>query len=135
MHRRLGAAVLVSAIAAACGGVVDPSKNQTETFTDTIPKGSGVILPKSGSINITKSGEISVTVTSLTPTVPSGTYFGVGLGQSISGQCSLISANQFAIVGSAAISGPIQPGTYCLILADQGLFTVDEVFSVTVSHP
>jgi hypothetical protein len=137
MYRRLGTAVLVAAIAAACGGVIDPSKNQIETFTGTIPKGKGVVVPTNGrSINITKSGEISVTVTSLTPSVPSGTYFQVILGQVLSGQCSTgLSSNSFAIVGTAAINGPITPGTYCIALVDEGLFTVDEAFSVTVSHP
>jgi len=135
MHRRLGIAVVVAVIAASCGGVVDPSKNQIETFTGTVVVGKGVILPTNGSINIAKSGEIAITVTNLTPTVPGGTYFGIGFGQSISGQCSLISANQFATVGVAAINGPIQPGTYCVVIADQGLFTVDENFTLTVSHP
>jgi len=135
MCRRLGAVCALAAMVTACGGVVDPSQNQTETFTGTIQPGSG----NNGgphAVNITKSGEITVTVTSLTPTLPSGTYFAVGFGQSVSGQCSVnIQVNQFAIVGSAAISGPISPGSYCVAVFDEGLFTVAEDYTVKVSHP
>lgn len=133
MRRRLGIAVLVAAITAACGGTVDPSRNQVETKTGTIPMGGVFYLPET--INITRSGEIAITVTSLTPSVPSATYFAVGFGQQVSGTCQIISANQFAVVGAAAISGPITPGIYCIGLADAGLFTVNEDFSLTVSHP
>jgi hypothetical protein len=133
MSCRFGAALILAAIVSACGGVVDPSKNQTETFTGTIQPGSGNGDVKQ--INITKSGEITVTVTSLTPTVPGGTFFVVGLGQSISGQCSPIQVNRFAIVGSAAISGPVTPASYCVFILDQGLFTVAEDYVMKVSHP
>ena len=134
MHRRLGIAVVVAVIAAACGGVVDPSKNQVETFTGTIQVGGLYFIPQT--FQITKTGEISVTVTSLTPAVASGTYFTVALGQSISGQCATaIQVQQFAVVGVAAINGPITPGSYCVVLGDSGLFTVNEDFSVRVSHP
>jgi hypothetical protein len=135
MHRRFGAALALAAAVSACGGVVDPSKNQTETFTGTIQPGQGN-YGGPHTVNITKSGEITVTVTSLTPSVPGGTFFIIGFGQSVSGQCSLtIQVNQFAIVGSAAISGPISPGSYCVVIADEGLFTVAEDYTLKVSHP
>jgi hypothetical protein len=133
MYRRLGAVCALAAIVTACGGVVDPSKNQTETFTGTIQPGSGNGDVKP--VNITKSGEITVTVTKLDPSVPSGTFFVVGIGQSVSGQCSPLQVNQFAIVGSAAISGPISPASYCVFILDEGLFTVAEDYTMVVSHP
>ena len=133
MYRRLGAVWALAAIVTACGGVVDPSKNQTETFTGTIQPGSGNGEVKP--VNIAKSGEITVTVTSLNPTVPSGTFFVVGIGQSVSGQCSPLQVNQFAIVGSAAISGPVSPASYCVFILDEGLFTVAEDYTMVVSHP
>jgi len=135
MYRRFGVALALAAIAFACGGVVDPSKNQTETFTGTVQPGSGN-FGGPHTVNIAKSGEITVTVTSLTPTIPSGTFFIIGFGQSVSGQCSLnIQVNRFAVVGSAAISGPISPGSYCVVIADEGLFTVAEDYMMKVSHP
>jgi len=135
MCRRFGVALALAAIVSACGGVVDPSQNQTETFNGTIQPGSGN-YGGPHFVNITKSGEITVTVTSLTPTVPSGTFFIVGFGQSASGQCSInIQANQFAIVGTAAVSGPISPGSYCVVIADEGFFTVAEDYTLKVSHP
>jgi hypothetical protein len=134
MHRRLGIAVLVAVIAAACGGVVDPSKNQIETFNGTAMTASANIGIHF--FNIAKSGEVSITVTSLTPVVPTGTYFAVGIGQAVNGQCaSAIQVNQFSTVGLAAISGPITPGTYCAFIFDEGLFTVDEAYELKVSHP
>ncbi len=133
MYRRFGVALALAALVSACGGVVDPSNNQTETFTGTIQPGSGNGDVKQ--VNITKSGEITVTVTSLTPTVPSGTFFVVGIGQSFSGQCSPIQANQFAVVGSAAISGPVTPASYCVFILDEGFFTVAEDYVMKVSHP
>jgi hypothetical protein len=135
MSCRFGAALILAAIVSACGGVVDPSKNQTETFTGTIQPGTG---NNGGAhpVNITKSGEITVTVTSLTPSLPGGTFFAVGFFQSVSGQCSVtIQVNQFAIVGSAAISGPISPGSYCVAVFDKGFFTVAEDYMLKVSHP
>jgi hypothetical protein len=135
MSRRFGVALALAAIASACGGVVDPSKNQTETFTGTIQPGSGN-FGGPHTVNVTKSGEINVTVTSLTPSLPSGTFFIIGFGQSVSGQCSInIQVNQFAIVGSAAINGPISPGSYCVVIADEGFFTVAEDYTMKVSHP
>ena len=137
MHRRLGIAVfvaVVAVIAASCGGVVDPSKNQIETFTGTAMTASANIGIHF--VNIAKSGELSITVTSLTPSVPASTYFAVGIGQAVNGQCaSALQVNQFATVGIAAINGPITPGTYCAFIFDEGLFTVDEAYEMKVSHP
>jgi hypothetical protein len=117
---------------AACGGVVDPSKNQTETFNGTVPlAGSGPIHTFSSS----KSGEVSAVVTSLNPAVSSGTLFGVIYGQVISSTCSPLSFNQFAVVGATVVSGAIVPGTYCIQVVDEGFFRADEAYALQVSHP
>jgi hypothetical protein len=141
MCRRLGSAVLVAAIAAACGGVVDPSKNQVEPISGTLnlasSSGANVGIHQ---INITKSGELTISIGTLTPNVPGGTYFAVGIGQLTGAlainNCSPLQVNQFAVAGTAAIGPvPITPGTYCVFLYDEGLFTVPETYSGNVSHP
>lgn len=131
MLRRFIPAVLLAALAA-CGGIVDPSQNQTQTFTGTVAvQGSGTVH----TFNVTKGGEISAMVTSFNPALASGTFFEVIYGQVISGQCSLLSANQFAVTGATVVSGAIVPGTYCIQIIDEGFFKVSEDYVLQVSHP
>ena len=131
MVRRFIPAIFLATLAA-CGGVVDPSKNQTEMLTGTVPVGSS---GKVHQFNVSKGGEISAVVTSFTPTLPSGTLFEVIYGQVISGQCSPLSVNQFAVVGATVVSGAIIPGTYCIAIVDEGFFKVNEDYVLQVSHP
>ena len=132
MFRGLIPVFLLAALAA-CGGVTDPSQNQTQTFSGTIqPGGFSDTFP----FNASKSGEITITVTSLNPTVPSGTFFSVLWGQMVGSQCSTLSVNSLAIVGSTAISNAITPGSYCVAVADTySSFKTAEQFTLTVSHP
>ncbi len=132
MIRRVVVPVLLLGSLAACGGVTDPSKNKNETFTGTIQPGGG---GATHTFNVSNSGEISAVVTDLTPTVASGTLFEVLFGQLVSNQCSILSANQFAVVGGTALSGPITPGSYCIQIVDEGYFRVAENYTLTVSHP
>ena len=74
-------------------------------------------------------------VTSFTPTLPSGTLFGVIYGQVISNQCNPITFNQFGVVGATVISGAIISGTYCINIVDEGFFKVSEDYVLQVSHP
>ena len=142
MHRRLAIGILVAAVAAACGGgVVSPSQNKTDTFNGTLqPVSSGNANIGLHQVNITKTGELSVIVTSLTPSVPGDTYFAVGIGQLFGAltvsNCNPIQINQFAVPVNPAINSlPITPGTYCIFIYDEGLFTVAEDYALTVSHP
>lgn len=130
MVRRFIPALLFATLAA-CGGVVDPSKNQTETFRGTVKVG----LSSTQTFTVSKSGEISAVVSSFNPALPSGTLFGVLWGQIFSGQCSTITLNQFAVTGATVVSGPVTPGSYCIIIIDEGFFRVDEDYVLTVSHP
>jgi hypothetical protein len=131
MYRRFIPAILLAALAA-CGGIVDPSQNKTENFPGTVPlAGSGPVHQ----FNVSKGGEISAVVTSFNPPLPSGTLFEVIYGQVVSGQCSLLSVNQFAVTGATVISGAIVPGTYCIQIVDEGFFKVNEDYVLQVSHP
>jgi hypothetical protein len=136
MYRRIGLALLMAVSLAACGGVTDPSQNQQQSFSPPQPLNPGQGNFNSFSFTVSKSGELSITVTSMTPTIPTSTFFEVGFGNSVSGSCQPLQINQHATVGTAAISGyPITPGSYCVFLIDEGLFTVPETYTMVVSHP
>src|SRR3981189_3224109 len=76
MVLRFPVAVLLAAVlAAGCGGIVDPSQNQIETFTGTIAPG-GQSQPGPHGFSASKTGEISVKVTQITPS-SSNTFIGV----------------------------------------------------------
>jgi hypothetical protein len=136
MRSRLAAAALVASLcAAACGGIVDPSKNQTETFSGTIPvQGTS---PCCG-FSTSKQGEFTIKVTSLAPT--GGAFFGTILAYAASdGSCNgslqPIQQNAFGTANTAALTGLIYPGKYCIFLFDIGSFTVAQTYTLTVSHP
>lgn len=128
----LAAAALVTV---SCGGIVDPSKNVTDTFNGVIPvQGTG---PGHG-FSTNKTGEYSVKVTALTPS--SGSFFGTVLAQGTSdGSCSgnlpIIQQNSFGTANTPVLASGIIPGKYCIFLFDIGAFTVPQTYTVTVSHP
>ena len=134
MYRHLAVAFVIAVSLAACGGVTDPSQNQKESFPGTISHGQGNVV--SFPFSVSKTGELTITVTTMTPTIPTSTYFGVGFGTGVSNSCQPIQFNQVATVGAAAISGyPVTPGSYCAFLIDEGFFTTTETFTMVVSHP
>src|ERR1035437_6070017 len=113
MYRHAAVAFLIAVSLAACGGVTDPSQNTQTPFSGTLNLGQ----TNSWGFSVSKSGELSITVTTMTPVVPTSTYFGVGFGNTVSGSCQPLQLNQFAIVGTAAISGyPVTPGAYCAFI-------------------
>src|SRR5215212_2818278 len=124
MRSVLAAALTAAAVlTASCGGVVDPSKNVTDTFNGVIPvQGTS---PGHG-FSSNKTGEYSIKVTSLTPTT--GTFFGTVLAQGTSdGACSgslpIIQQNSFGTVNAPVLASGIIPGKYCVFLFDIGAFT------------
>jgi hypothetical protein len=130
MPRWFTTALVVSVLAAACGGVTDPSKNTLDTKTGTIPVGGADVQ----FFSVSRSGEMTIIVTNLTPAVSSSTFFGVGYGLAVSGQCQPFGVN-LAVLNSTAVNTQITPGSYCLIVADQGSFKVPETYTALVSHP
>ena len=134
MYRHAAVAFLIAVSLAACGGVTDPSQNTQSPFSGTLNPGVGSF--QNWGFSVSKSGELSITVTTMTPVIPTSTYFEVGFGNSISGSCQPLQVNQTAIVGAAAISGyPVTPGAYCAFIVDEGFFTKAETYTMVVSHP
>ena len=137
MALRFAAALLTAAaLSISCGGIVDPSKNVTDTYNGTIPV-QGTTSPGHG-FSTSKTGEYSIKVTSLTPS--STVFFGIVLAQgpndgSCVGNLPPVQFNSFATANVPALTGAIYPGHYCLFLFDVGAFTVPQTYTVTVSHP
>jgi hypothetical protein len=132
MVRALLPVVLLAALAA-CNSVVDPSKNVTEPpRMAKIPKGGGGPIE---TFSTSKTGEVSITVTAMSPSIPSNLYFGVQYGQLLSGSCVYNSVNTLSLVGTPAISGSITSGSYCFQIYDEGFFTTDETYTVSISRP
>lgn len=136
MRSRLAAAAVIAALsAAACNGIVDPSKNQTETFSGTIPvQGTSSCC----GFSTNKQGEFTIKVTSLSPS--NGTFFGVVMAYAAAdgscvGSLQPIQQNSFATTAAPALSGLIYPGHYCIFLFDIGSFTVSQNYTLTASHP
>src|SRR5262245_8540930 len=93
-------AALLMLLSVACGGIVDPSKNVTDTITGSIPvQGTSAGHP----VSLSKTGEYTVKVTSLSPS--SNSFFGVVLSQgTIDGGCvgnlPIINSNSFGVVNA-----------------------------------
>jgi hypothetical protein len=133
MRLRVSAALLLAlagAISISCGGITDPSQNQVETFSGSVPPGQGSINHFSAS----KTGEIQIKIATLTPaSVPVVYVQWVGNGD---GSCNggLFQAG-LGSVGTTAISGQITSGSYCVAVSDYVGQTVTANYTVTVSHP
>jgi len=137
MRSRFGAALCLAAlVTVSCGGVVDPSKNVTDTFMGTIPV-QGTAVP-GHFFSIDKTGEFTVKVTSLQPNPT--LFFGTLLAQgpndgNCTGSLPILQQNSFSTLNTPALTGAIISGRYCVFLYDIGFFTVPQTYTVTISHP
>ena len=135
MRFRLAAAVLCAAALAtiSCGGVVDPSKNVTETFSGTLEPTPSPNSIQAFTFSTSKSGEYAIKITALAPNTNVFLVITYGLVQS--GSCAPIQQTPFAALNTTALSGAITPGTYCVAIQDPGVLTANETFTFTVAHP
>jgi hypothetical protein len=127
------AAVTLSAAALltiSCGGIVDPSKNQMETFSGTV-KAQGF---DTHTFTVNNTGEISIKITAMAPldNIPLGVIWGQA---SSAGTCVSTIQSAVANLNIPAISSQIYSGAYCVVVYDLGILSADETYSVLVSHP
>jgi hypothetical protein len=136
MHSKLFAAAALAACCAVagCGGIVDPSQNQNDTFTGVVNHGDPI---KYFPFTSSKTGEISVKFTALTPVsnVLMGVLVAQANGSSCTGDLSLVQQNNFAQLNVPAISGEILGRQYCLGVYESQPLTTPENYTITVSHP
>jgi hypothetical protein len=123
------AALLAGCLAAACGGVIDPSRNQVETFSgaDIAPGGGGYHELTSG------NGEFSVRITALSPV--NNVFMGVRWGQVSQGTCVQLQSNFFARIDLTALAGAVNSGRHCVEIFDVGAMTQPWSYTLSVSHP
>src|SRR5262245_33904137 len=129
------AALAAALLSVSCGGIVDPSKNVTDTFNGVIPvQGTS----PGHAFSISKQGEYAVKVTSLSPS--STSFFGTVLAQGLNdgtciGNLPIIQQNSFGTVNAPVLTSSIYPGKYCVFLFDIGAFTQPQNYTLTISHP
>jgi hypothetical protein len=135
MRFRLSSAFLLAlagALSISCGGIVDPSQNQIESFSGTVQPASG----RAHWFTTSQTGEIAIKVLTITPA--SSPVLGVQWVQGASDKTcngAVLQINQFATANSTAISGQIISGDYCVIMYDSVGLTQPTNYSITVSHP
>ena len=133
MSLRISAAFLLAlagAISISCGGIVDPSQNHVDTFSGTVPPGSG----SAQHFTASNGGEIQVKIVTLTPaSVPAVLVTWLGNGD---GSCNGGTFQQgIGAAGTTAISGQIVSGAYCVLVSDYVGQSVTASYTITVSHP
>lgn len=143
MRFRLTVAALAIAgfLVSACGGLTDPAKNKSETYSRTLAPGVGAA--GIDFFTVSNNGEFTVQFNSLTPTLPQINFCtGILVAPVVSGQCVLsspVDRNDCAVVGRQALpaqsNGIITTGQYCIAVFDEGLFSANETYVVTLSHP
>jgi hypothetical protein len=130
MRRWRGFLLLVAILAmVACSSVVDPSDNKTEQVTGSIELlGSGPVH----TFSVSKRGEYSLLLNTLTPAT--GSLIALQFGQIVASTCGYFTVVA-ARIGTPALSGPIEKGTYCFALSDPGTLTQPETYTLTISYP
>jgi hypothetical protein len=122
--------VLAALGAVSCGGVTDPSKNRVDTLSGTLNPSENQCLQQT--VNVSNGGEYTVKITALQPT-PTAVLL-VGLWQG-AGCVALVNQSYLQLNGTP-LAGPFyQKGTYAIQVADPGVLTVPQTFTITVSHP
>jgi hypothetical protein len=119
----------IVSIMTACSNVVDPSDNKTEQVTGLIELlGSGPVH----TFSVSKRGEYSLLLNTLTPAT--GSLIALQFGQIVGSSCGYVTIVA-ARIGTPALSGPIEKGTYCFVLSDPGTLTQAETYTLTMSYP
>jgi hypothetical protein len=132
MRLRVSAALvlaLAGIVSISCGGIVDPSQNQVQTFSGTVAPGGNSVSKFSS-----QSGELQVKMLTITPAAVQALGMQwVGAGD---GSCNgSLWQSTIATSNTTAISTQIQSGSYCLVVYDYIGQTVTANYSLTVSHP
>jgi hypothetical protein len=121
--------VFAVGLGSACSNSATPdAARMTETFTGVLSAGGAA----THAFNVSQAGTLDATLTSISP--QSTITVGFGVGQVTTGGCSLISVTEGGRVGSD-LSGPINPGSYCVTIYDVGNVQDSVSYTLTVVHP
>jgi len=137
MHSKLlaAAAIAVCCCGAACGGITDPSQNQTQTFSGVLNHGDPI---KFYPFTSSKTGEVSAKFTALAPV--SNVLLGVllaqaGGGGSCAGDLALVNRTDFAQLNVSVFLGQLPGRQYCLGVYESQPLTQAATYTVVVSYP
>jgi len=121
-------AVLVIACSACSSNNTASGTVTTENFVGVLTTG-GVT---NETVNVAGSGELDVELANLTPQTT--ITVGLGIGQTVNGQCALLTFADNARVGNV-LPLEVTPGAYCIVVEDIGNVTGSDTFTLTVVHP
>ena len=129
------AAIAVCCLTAGCGGITDPSQNQTQTFSGVLNHGDPI---KFYGFTSSKTGEISAKFTALTPI--SNVIVGMllaqaGSGGSCAGDLGLVNRNDFAQLNTSVFLGQLPGAQYCLGVYESQTLTQATNYTIVVSYP
>lgn len=135
-----GLAVVVSAIAAACGGSNNTSNITTPSGTLTTETFNGTVQPGATNVHkftVTTPGSVSVTMTAAGP--PATITMGLGIGNpDASGNCIFLSGGTTQAIANTTtpqLSGNLTAsGQYCVAIGDIGNAAGPITYTIVVSH-
>jgi hypothetical protein len=131
-HHFFRSVLLTALLVTGCGGLTDPSKNQVDPFSGTVPVGGAGPVHV---FNVSKTGELSMRITALSPT-PTAVVT-VVYGQAVTGGCAPLSQNDFVGLNTGdTFQFQIQKGSWCAQVADPYTrLAVAQNYTLQVSHP
>jgi hypothetical protein len=138
MVKHFGVAAFILVVMSGCNSPTDPSKNTTDTLTNTVaPQMVDIKI-----VSVPNTGEYSVKLTQLTP---GNVFVGIAWGQSSGGSCAPIQSQpalSSSNVGHTVLSGSVLiKGDYCVIVFDPyatlniASWPVQQTYTIEVSHP
>jgi hypothetical protein len=133
----LGLALVLMALAAACGGSSGSPAVLTPTGTTTTDTFNGIVTVGGVSFNnftIAVGGTVNVTLLSAGP--PPTITMGLGIGTPSSGTCALLSGGTTTTTPgtTAQLTGTLAAGVYCVEVVDIGNAAVPISYTVAVAH-
>jgi hypothetical protein len=129
MHLLAVLLVAGAVISAGCGGVTDPSSNTVESFSGSLSPG-GVATH---TFSAGKNGEVQLKLTAIAPNPAS--LIGWALGLPVNSLCSAFTSITTAGLNTAAVTYPVNKGSYCVQVYEAGTSTVTQTYTIQVSHP
>ena len=120
----------LAALAGSACGIFSPSEDTDDDF-------SGTLQPKLADIysfTADGNGAVVVRITSLSD---QNVLLGVAVGQFVGNGCNPYAnlTNTLAKLNSQAINSPINEGSYCFMVYDNGTLTAPVNYTVRVTHP
>ena len=114
----------------ACGGLIDPSKNEVTMFSGTV----AVNGQNFHELVVSRNGELEVKITEMSPNQDA--FMGLQYGPLRDQGClGAFQTNVFAQLNRVALTGLINSGRFCLIIFDVGMLQAPQTYTLSVSHP